>query len=167
MVKGLDILIEVFKDLPELELFVCAPNEDDFDEFYKETLNNSKNIHSIGFILVAEKKFNKLTEECGYVILPSCSEGIATSVVSCMRKGLIPITTYETGVDLKDFGFLIEDLDIDKLKNQLKEISNIPKEDFLKKILKTYFESFNYTQEKFSEMFEKSLIEVINKLKQN
>ena len=59
VVKGLDILIEVFKDLPELELFVCAPNEDDFDEFYKETLNNSKNIHSIGFILVAEKKFNK------------------------------------------------------------------------------------------------------------
>lgn len=162
VVKGLDILIEAFKDLSKLELFICAPKEDDFDEIYKEILSNSKNIHLVGFIPVAGKRFNELTGKCGYVILPSCAEGIATSGVNCMRKGLVPIATYEAGIDLKDFGFLIKDLDIEKFKNQLKEISEISKEEFSKRVSKTYYESFNYTQAKFSEMFEKSLIEVIN-----
>ena len=161
--KGLDILLETFKNLPELELFICAPKEDDFNKVYEKILNDSKNIHFVGFITVAEKKFNNLTKQCGYIILPSCSEGIATSVVSCMRKGIVPITTYESGIDSTDFGFLIKDLEIEKLKSQLKEISEISKEKFLENVIKTYFESFNYTQTKFSEMFEKSIISVINK----
>jgi len=162
IVKGLGISIEVFSKNPELELFICAPKESDFNAIYCDILKKSKNIHFIGFIDVAGKKFNELTKKCGYVILPSCSEGSATSVLTCMRKGLIPITTYESGIDLGDFGYKIEVLDIEKLKNQLLSIAQTPKEEFLEKIRKTYFESFNYTQAKFSEMFEKSLIEVIN-----
>lgn len=166
IVKGLDILIEAFKDLPKLELFICAPEEDDFDEVYKEILSNSKNIHLVGFIPVAGKIFNELTRKCGYVILPSCAEGIATSGVNCMRKGLIPIATYEAGIDLKDFGYLIKSLNIEDLKNQLAGISSISREDFKERIRKTYLESFNYTQAKFSEMLEKALIEVLKKTNQ-
>jgi len=163
IVKGLDVLIEVFRGIPELELFICAPRESDFDLVYGEILAKSKNIHFIGFIEVGGKKFNELTSSCGYVVLPSCSEGIATSVTNCMRKGLIPVTTYESGIDLKDFGYKIESIEIEKLKKQIKEISDTARDEFLERVFKTYFESFNYTQAKFSEMFEKSLIEVINK----
>jgi glycosyltransferase involved in cell wall biosynthesis len=166
IVKGLDLAVEVFSGLPELDLYACSPREEDFDEIYKDLLERSKNIHFMGFIDVAGKKFNDLTKECGFVLLPSCSEGIATSVVTCIRKGLVPVVTKESGIDLSDFGFLIESIDIEKLKEFIVKVSNISDEDFKNRVLKTYSDSFKYTQAKFSEMFELALIDVILKNKQ-
>lgn len=162
IVKGLDILIEVFSVLPELTLYVCAPQEPDLDAIYKETLKKNKNIHYKGFIPIAGKCFDELTSECGYIILPSCSEGIATSVVTCMRRGLIPIVTYESGIDIGDFGFEIKDLDIEILRKQIQEITNMPESEFKQRIILSYISSFLYTQAGFSEAFEKSIISVLN-----
>ena len=35
-------------------------------------------------------------------IAPSCSEAISTAVASCMQTGLLPIVSYDTGIDLPD-----------------------------------------------------------------
>ena len=166
ILKGLDLLIESFAELPDLELYICTPaKEKEFNLFYKSTLSRSRNIHWMGFVLVGEKTFNWLTSQCGYVILPSCTEGTATSVVTCMRKGLIPIVTHNTGIDLGDFGYLIEDISIETLKSQLRKISRTPRKEFIRRSIKSYFASFNYTQAKFSESFEKALIDALLKRK--
>jgi len=161
VVKGLDLLLEVFQDLPQHELYICAPKEEtDFMDFYKDTLR-LKNIHFLGFITVGGKLFNQVTSKCGYFVLPSCSEGIATSGVTCMRRGLIPITTCESGIDLGDFGFLIKDIEISSLKKLIQHASQISHEEFTRRSVQTYQNSQRYTQLSFSRQFEASLSQVL------
>jgi glycosyltransferase involved in cell wall biosynthesis len=161
LVKGLDLVIEAFSELPDLNLYICAPEEDDFFEHYSDLISKSKNIHFLGFIKVAGKKFNDITSKSGYVILPSASEAPGTSVTTCMRRGLIPIVTRECGLDVGDFGFLIEDIEIDALKKQILEISEMPDRDFKERSTKTYMESFKYTQQSFSDSFRAALLNLI------
>ncbi len=161
IVKGLDILIEVFSGLPDFTLYVCAPKEPDIDAFYRESLKRTGNIHFMGFVTVGDKVFDDLTEECGYVVLPSCSEGIATSGLTCMRKGLIPVTTREAGIDLGVFGFEIGNIGIEELRSQLRDIADIPHDEFRQRVIDAYKASFDYTQAGFSEAFETSLIDVL------
>lgn len=163
IVKGLDVLIEAFVGLPELHLYICAPHETEIEAAYGEILRSAKNIHWVGFVTVGGKIFNDLTAKCGYAILPSSSEGIATSVTTVMRKGLVPVTTYESGIDLEDFGFQIKNVDIDALRQQIKEISTITKEDLKRRIFASYLNSFQYTQAGFSKSFETNLISVLTK----
>lgn len=168
IVKGLDLTIEAFSELPDLELYICAPGKEyDFNAVYKKTLSESKNIHFLGFIEVGGKVFNQITSECGYVIFPSSSEGTPDSVATCMRKGLIPIVTYEAGIDIEDFGYLVKDIQIEALRSQVRAISRESREDFIKRSIKSYLNSFNYTQAKFSESFERALIKVLAKKFQN
>ena len=50
--KGLDLLLEVFKEMPDFQLHICGPidNEPKFKNCYYEELYNTKNIHTYGFI---------------------------------------------------------------------------------------------------------------------
>ncbi len=147
--RGLDLLIEAFNQLPDLELYICsALKEKKLKDFY----NLNKNIHWIGRVETSGKKFHELTKECAYVILPSCGEGESTSVITCMKRGLIPVVTKESGVD---FGYFIE---VESLKEQIKEISLKETEE---KSRKAYEESLKYTQDSFSKSFKKSLISVL------
>lgn len=165
LVKGLYLLIETFSQLKDLELYICSPlDEYDFFECYSNLISKSKNIHLIGFVKVAGKKFNEITSKCGFVILPSASEGTATSVVTCMRKGLIPVVTRECGLDIGDFGFIIKDIDIEALKKQILDISEISDTDFVERSIKTYIDSFKYTQANFSISFRKALLSTIKTL---
>lgn len=163
IVKGLDLVIEAFSQLPEVELYICAPNEPDFNAVYADVLAQSKNIHWLGFIEVGGNVFNKITSECGYVILPSCSEGSATSVLACMRRGLVPVITYECGIDVGDFGHLIKDVAVEQLAGQIKAIAKTSPAELFERSIKTYLDSFKYTQAGFSESFEKALIKVLAK----
>lgn len=166
LVKGLDVLIEAFSQLEDLELYICCPlDEADFFEYYSSLISKSKNIHLIGFVKVAGKEFNEITSKCGFVILPSAAEGTATSVTTCMRRGLIPVVTRECGLDIEDFGFLIEDIDIDALRRQILSISEIDDKDFVERSVKTYLNSFNYTQANFSFSFRKAFLAAIEKFK--
>jgi hypothetical protein len=166
IVKGLDLVIEIFSGLPNLELYIGAPDyEEEFNKVYLPILKKSKNIHHLGFVKVGSALFNNITSECGYVILPSCSEGCATSVTTCMRRGLIPIVTYEDGLDVGTFGHLIKNVEIDSLRKQIVEISQEPKDQFVRRGLETYIESEKYTQENFSKTFEESIISVLHNFK--
>jgi hypothetical protein len=156
IVKGLDLAIEAITDT-ELELYICAP----FEKEYQPNLPS--NIHWVGFIPVGSPKFNEVTSKCGYVILPSCSEGCATSVTTCMRKGLIPVVTKESGVDIGDFGYLIETCIIEVIRKKLLEISQINQFEFFRRANDTYKESEKYTQENFIKTFKKALCQLLSK----
>ena len=164
--KGLDLVIEAFSNLPELELYIgAAQGEEDFNAVMKPILEKSKNIHFLGFIDVKGELFNKISSECGYIIFPSSSEGCATSVTACMRRGIVPIVTRKSGVDIGDFGYLIKDIRPDKIAEQAKTISESPREDFIRRSVGSYIESFKYTRENFSATFEKALLELLSERK--
>jgi glycosyltransferase involved in cell wall biosynthesis len=109
--KGLDLVLEVFNELPDLQLFIggAVADEPDFVEAYRQELYNRANIRLAGWINVESTLFADITRNCGYVILPSCSEGQAGSVTVCMHRGLVPIVTREVGVETKDFGITLKD----------------------------------------------------------
>ena len=105
--KGLDLLIEAMAGLgPEVELHICGdcPEETDFWEHYSRLPSN---IHRHGFVHPDSAMAKDLFRKCGFVALPSCSEGMSTGVLTCMATGLIPLVTRECGLDVEGIGYLI------------------------------------------------------------
>lgn len=101
VLKGLDIVLDVFSKTPDLKLYVCSnfEQEKDFCKLYNKILFNSENVKAIGFIDVNSKVFENIIDECSYLIAPSSTEGCSGSVLTAMAYGLIPIITKENGVD--------------------------------------------------------------------
>ena len=50
---------------------------------------------------------------------------MATSVLTCMANGIIPIVSHETSIDVKDFGFLVKENQPLKMISKTKELINI------------------------------------------
>jgi len=119
--KGLDILIDVFNELPEYHLYICGLSAQEKKLFAIK----GKNIHDLGFIYVESSEFMDLMQTCSYVILPSCSEGMATSVLTCMNHGLIPVVTRECGIDLKEWGVYLEDYSVEYIRGSVEHCASI------------------------------------------
>lgn len=99
--KGLDLLLEVFARNPDLQLYVCSQfqNESDFCGVYKKELYECPNIFPIGFVDIGSDVFRNITKKCTYVIMPSCSEARAGSILTGMSAGLIPVVSRDCGFD--------------------------------------------------------------------
>lgn len=158
--KGLDILIDVFNDLPELNLYICGLNREE-----KRILRTIKeNIHDMGFINVKSQSYIDLMDSCSYVILPSCSEGMATSVLTCMNHGLIPIVTKECGIDLQEWGVCLDDYHVDYIKEKVRSCA-LCDVDTLEKY---HNEVFEYSRKKFnlqrySQDFRQIIMDILSK----
>ena len=76
--------------------------------YYDASINKNKNINFHGMLDVNSHEMGLLVEQNSFVILPSCSEGGASSVLTCMNLGLIPIVTKECSINLDGFGIKIE-----------------------------------------------------------
>ncbi len=128
MQKGLDLLLEIFPQHPDLHLYVCSlfKMEKDFCDCYYKELYETPNIHPIGWVQVNSPQFYFLIDRCAYVILPTCSEGQPGSVVHCMQAGLIPIVTAEAGIDTEDFGIKLSGDDIEVIESTVIELSQLP-----------------------------------------
>jgi glycosyltransferase involved in cell wall biosynthesis len=126
--KGLDLLLELFPGLPHLDLYVCSAyeGEPDFCACYRRELFETPNIHALGWVDVASAQFQDLARRCAYVVHPTCSDGQAGSLVQALHEGLIPIATREGGLDLDDFGVLLENDDLDEIRRVLIEVSEQP-----------------------------------------
>lgn len=116
VLKGLDLLLEVFAAHPMLNLYVCSlfQQEEDFCKVYESELFHCPNIKAIGFVDTTTPLFRDIAGACAYVILPSCSEGISGSVLTTMSAGLIPIVSKECGLNSEE-AFLLENCSIDCL----------------------------------------------------
>ena len=100
--RGLDLVLEAFMQLPELELFICGSDQR-YLEVYGEDLKKCPNIHHIGFVTPDSLLFRELVSQTATVVYASAAEGCSTSIVQCMRFGLIPIVTEATGLSVHDF----------------------------------------------------------------
>jgi len=136
IVKGVDLLVEAFLKMPELNLTIAGPKGDAlFEQFYDEKIAGAKNIKFIGFVDIASDEFLEVVENHTFGILASCSEGMCTSVMTMMSFGLITIFTKETSIILgNNYPFLLSDFtsDVDliiEIKNMCRRVSLIGDSD--------------------------------------
>lgn len=159
--KGLDLAVEAVRERPNWTLHVCGytPAEADF----LELLKLPKNVVVHGFINVNSDEFKELALKCGFVILPSCSEGTATAVITTVGNGaMVPIVTKECGYDVDKAGFLIQ-LDVADIVRQLDELDSLDSEE-LKQIAVTAQRHAisRYTIDNFTTQLRQHLKVIIN-----
>lgn len=128
--KGLDLCIEAFRKLPDLNLHIVGEPHAKFYEFYRKDIEEGANIYYYGFLNKDSEEFLQVCKTCAYCVSPSCAEGQSTSVLTAMFAGMIPVCTAETGIDLeKCGGVYIEDIQIEGLRKLLRELSIWKKTD--------------------------------------
>jgi len=127
VLKGLDLLLEVFSRSDDISLVVCSQfeSEKDFCAVYEKELFHRPNILPVGVVDITSPIFNKIAQICSYFVLPSCSEGISGSVLTAMSAGLIPIVSRECGLESDD-AFILNDCSIPGIRNTLKLFANKP-----------------------------------------
>ena len=155
--KGLDLCLEFFTMHHDLTLHICGQMEDDFYETFYEYMQY-KNIFYHGFIDVASAKFIEITSKCSYSILPTCSEGQSTSLLTTMGAGLIPVSTVFSGIDINKYGILIKDLNNDSIEIAVNQCVNLD----LQMIESSSNKCIEYIQENHSVVvFEKTLTKLL------
>lgn len=165
--KGLDLVLEAFDGLPGVELDIGAPvSEIDFWLYYAPLLKRNPQIRFHGFVPVDGEQFTAITAAAAFQIFPGSAEGCATSVVTCMRRGVIPVTTRETGVDLGDFGIAIEDASVSGIRELVKKLSSMDPVEMQRRVIDTYIASMEYTPERFRRSFESALLKTLQSKEQ-
>ncbi|MBA4369492.1 MAG: glycosyl transferase family 1 [Desulfobacterium sp.] len=161
--KGLDLVLEAFAGMPDHHLTVCGPVQQDkrFEKAYYEELYETPNIHTYGWLDVGSEAFIDLSGKCIGLVYPSCAEAQAGAVINCLQAGLIPVISYESGVDVDDFGVILRDCSILEIQETVQKVSAYPEEK-LKVMARTAWEyaSNNHTRERFAEEY-KQIIQTI------
>lgn len=159
--KGNDLLIEVFQKHPEWNLYMCG--REIHEECRRLGLVLPANVIDCGFVDVSSDKFLELIEICPFVLLPSCSEGMSTSLLTCMRHGLIPVTTQGTGMDeLFDYCEYFEDYHLSAIESKIEALAGMDMEkieEYSNSIYKYANETF--ALKSFTENFKKCMEELI------
>lgn len=164
VLKGLDLVLDAFAQMPEFHLTVCGPisNDKAFERaFYKE-LYETPNIHTYGWVDVSSPDYIELTKNCLGLVYPSACEGQSGGVITCLHSGLVPIISYETGVDVYDFGVILNNCSIEEIKATVRRISNLPAEQLKIMSHKAWkYARANHTRDKFAEVYRNVVEQII------
>jgi glycosyltransferase involved in cell wall biosynthesis len=171
--KGLDIILEAFAELPDFELFVCGAIgsvgarsregaelvlERDFENEYRRELYELPNIHTLGWMDTRSAEFEALARQCLGMAYASCCEGQCGGVISCMHAGLIPVISYESGVDVHDHGFLFDSCSVADVKRKLLEVAGLPAGELEARARRTWeYARRVHTRENFSRVFRQTV----------
>lgn len=115
--KGLDLVLDAFAGLPDLQLTVCGrpEKEHDFFNLYRRELQDTQNIGSRGWIDMTTAAFAEIARTHATIIYPSKAEGGAGSAIHCMHAGMLPACTRGASIDLGDFGISIPEETVDSV----------------------------------------------------
>jgi len=159
--KGLDLVLDFFLKNPDLNLHICGElqKESRFYEIYRKRILSSPNIRMYGFVDIMSEDFKKIMKLGVFSILPSCSEANATSVLTTMANGgMIPIVTRNTGIDIHDYGILIEELSPEGIEKSIHFSQTLSLEQVNNRSEKI----FNYCQTNYTiENFKRNLRKIL------
>ncbi len=162
--KGLDLVLEAFAEMPDYHLTVCGPvhADEDFEQAYHEELYDTPNIETIGWIDIDGPKFRDICMNSVAMIYPSCAEGQCGGVITCMHAGLIPVISYESGVDVYDFGMILPDCSIQEIENAIQRISSLSGKH-LEQMARGAWEyaRANHTKEKFAQAYREAIEHIL------
>ncbi len=163
--KGLDLVLEVFAQMPDYHLTVCGPIAEDADflRAFDKELYRTPNIHTIGWVDLSQGGFLDIASKCLALIYPSCSEGQSGAVVTCMHAGLIPILSHESGVDVHDFGVLLKSCSVDEIQNAVRELSGLPVNELRRRSQRTWeYARDSHTQENYAQEYRKMILQILS-----
>lgn len=126
--KGLDLVLEAFAAMPEFQLVVCGPFEDEpeFLKAYDAELFRTPNIHAHGWVDVASEEFLDICRGCIGLVYPTASEGGGGSAITCMHAGLVPVLSYEASVDVGEHGLILRDCSVPTIQSTVRELAAEP-----------------------------------------
>jgi glycosyltransferase involved in cell wall biosynthesis len=162
--KGLDLALEAFAEMPGYHLTVCGPvrKEKDFERAYHKELYQTPNIHTFGWVDIYSPEFRDIVNGCLGLIYPSCSEGQSGAVVTCLHAGLIPIISYESGVDVDDFGLILKDCSIKEIQSAVRQVSALSAQELKMRAQKAWeYARTHHTHEKFAQEYRKAIETII------
>lgn len=157
--KGLDIAIRSFLiSNIDSRLHICGVNKKELSKYLKV---DDERVLIHGRVNVVDDYFKNILKTSCFLLMPSCSEGMSTSVLTGMRFGLIPLVTKACNVPCPD-ELLIRDIDLISFKNKLEEVHEIESEKINAYAIGFYKE----TNEKYClDSFEKRTEQIVNELK--
>ncbi len=163
--KGLDLTLEAFAQLPDFHLTVCGPveAEQDFVRAYTQELYQTPNIRTVGWVDVNSPTFSAITRDCVGIIYPSCSEGQCGSVVTCMHAGLIPLVSYETGLDVGgNIGLLLSDCSLVQIQQAVRILAAQPSADLQQRARRAWeYARAHHTRGNFAAAYRSAVEQII------
>lgn len=129
--KGLDLALEAFARMPDLQLAVCGPIHEDphFVEAYRTELYGMPNIRAHGWIDLTGPEFAELAKRTVAHVYPTCADACAGAVVNCMSAGLIPVATIQSGIDIRpSLGIQLPDTSAEAVEAAARRISGLPRD---------------------------------------
>lgn len=161
--KGIDLLIDVFSNHPEWELFLCGCQ---ITSTIKKSMNiniTNTNIHDCGYIMVDSISFLNLVKICQFILLPSCSEATSTAVLTGMRHGLIPVVMHGNGFDkFESMCLFWENYYLKDIENILLKITKMESKELREKELKIYaFANREFSIEEFTCSFQNAIEKIL------
>ena len=161
--KGLDLCIEAFSELPEYELYIVGNVDKHILDYYDSVLESAPNIHVMGFLTSEDDRFLDICGKTAFCLNPSCSEGQATSVLTMMMSGIVPICTKETGIDLEESGVVeLTDCSVEGLKDVVKMAAAMDNERINNMSHHVYeYAMKNHTIDAFKEMMKGNLERIL------
>lgn len=165
VLKGLDLVLEAFSQMPDYKLKICTSvsSEPDFEQLYFKELYEIENIKTYGFVDIGSDEFINITSDCIGVIYPYPEGEISGSLINSMYYGLIPIIAYFSNEEIKDFAELVEGT-VDGIKSSIYRVGALTNNDIKNKSLKTlkYVEK-HYHPTKESEEWKLALEDVLRR----
>lgn len=165
--KGLDLVIESVLAFEDIVLHICgaSPNEVQFYSEYEEYLcrPNTKIINH-GFVHLDSEEFNNVLVECGFVILPSISEGGSPSILTVIGNGgCIPLIPASAGLDLDGLEIGISEVTTEGVKSAL-EVALSKSEYELKLISEEIYNLVNhkYTYENYKGNLRNTILKILS-----
>lgn len=162
--KGLDLVLEAFSEMPEHHLYVCGPVKDEryFERAFSKELYGTPNIHTLEWVDIASPEFKAVLDTCIGIVYPSCSEGQAGSVVTCMQAGLIPIVSYESGIDVEDFGVILQESSVGAIKETVETVSRLSAEALRSRSRAAWeYARRHHTRERFAEAYRATIQQIM------
>ena len=164
--KGLDLVLEAFAQMPDFQLTVCGPvnEEKEFERAYAQELYHTPNIRTVGWVDVGSSAFTDITRNCIGIVYPSCSEGGGGGVITCLHTGLIPLVSYETSIDVDDdMGIVLSDCSVDTIQQAVKKIASTPAPKLRSMARHSWeYARANHTRESFATIYRET-VELITK----
>lgn len=154
--KGLDLALEAFAAMPEMHLTICGPvaAEKEFQRLYRKELYETANIRTVGWVDVSGAEFARITQQCVGVVYPSCAEGQAGSVVTCLGAGLLPIVSRETGILVGDFGAALENASVEEIRGAVRRMAALTSEELhLRSLRARNYATAHHSHEAYREAY--------------
>lgn len=153
ILKGLDLVVDYFKEHPELTIHIVGSIEEEFIKAYHHSFPSNVIFH--GFMNVASEEFMCIVSACNFLIYPSCTEGMPGSVITSMYYGIIPIVSRWAAFDeIDEMGYLLAGLDEESIQLAIDKVQKLSDEEVENLSLKCVkFAQNTYNLKKFKEEF--------------